>query len=41
MGVILGYNGKMAKKMETIGIIGFILGLDWDNGKKWRLLFRV
>ena len=34
-----GYIGKMEKKMETmimgrIEIIGYILGLYWDNGKE-------
>ena len=39
---------KMENEMETreyiyiYGLLGFILGLYWDNGKsKWKLLFRV
>ena len=38
---IRGYIGIVEKKMETIGIIwgfigiiGYILGLHWDNGKE-------
>ena len=44
IGSYRGYIGIMEKKMETtimgfIGIIGYMLGLYWDNGKRtWKLL---
>ena len=39
----IGYIGIMEKKMETtimgfIGIIGYMLGLYWDSGKRKRKL---